>query len=59
MANAKVSDATGRLAPMRSVDPTPNPQVPINQAILNFPVTPDAVTQMTGILRFLFSGSLN
>lgn len=53
MANAKVNDAAGRLAAMRSVDPNPNPPVPINQAIPNFPGTPDAVLQMTGILSFL------
>ena len=63
MANTKVNDAAGRLAGMRSVDPNPNPQVLINQLIPNFPGTPDAVSQMTGILsfvRFLFLfGSLN
>jgi hypothetical protein len=54
MVNAKVNDAAGRLASMRSVDQNPNPPIPINQAIPNFPGTPDAVIHMTGILRFLF-----
>jgi hypothetical protein len=57
MLNMKVSNATGALVVMRSIDQGPNHQVPINQPIPNFPGTLDAVSQMTGILsvpRFLF-----
>jgi hypothetical protein len=53
----RVAHANGALVVMRSVDQGLNPQVRINQPILNFPTTPDAVSQMTGILslpRFLF-----
>jgi hypothetical protein len=59
----KVNHAAGRLVVMRSVDPSPNPQVPINQAIPNFPATPDDLSQVTGNLSFprflFFLGSLN
>jgi hypothetical protein len=58
MHNTKVNSATGALVVLRSIDRGPNRQVPINQPIPNFPATPDAVSQMTGILsfpRFLFN----
>jgi hypothetical protein len=48
MHNAKVNRATGALIVMRSVELGLNPQVPINQPIPNFPLTPDQVSQMTG-----------
>jgi hypothetical protein len=51
--NTKVNNVTGALVVMRSIDPSPNPQTPINQAIPNFPGTPDAVSHMTGILSSL------
>jgi hypothetical protein len=44
--NAKVNTATEALVVMRSVDPSANPKVPMNQLIPNFPATPDAVTLM-------------
>jgi hypothetical protein len=50
-----VSSSTGILAVLRSVDPGAPAQIGLN--ILNFPATPDAVSQMTGTLlfpRFLF-----
>jgi len=57
MENSKVTNATGALVIMHSVDREPNPQVPIDQPILNFPPTPDAVSQKTGTLPFpRFSG---
>jgi hypothetical protein len=62
MLNAKVNHATGALVNMRSVEPGANPQIPINQPIPNFPATPDALSDMPGILPFLrfpFSGSLD
>ena len=62
MLNAKVNHANGALVTMRSVDPGPNPQVQINHAIPNFPATPDALSDLSGILPFLrfpFSGSLD
>ena len=46
--NSKVTDATGALVTMRSVDQNPNAQVAINALIPNFPPTPDDVSQMTG-----------
>lgn len=46
MRNAKVHSATGALSPMRSVESGPNPRVPANQLIPNFPATPDDVSQM-------------
>ena len=52
MKNAKVYFATEALVAMRSVESSPNPQVPVNQPIPNFPSTPDDVTQMTGTLPF-------
>jgi hypothetical protein len=48
MENAKVNNATGALVVMRSIELGPNPQVPINQPIPNFPGTPDDVSQLTG-----------
>ena len=51
MDNKRVT-ANGALVVMRSVDPGLNPQVPVNQPVLNFPATPDALSQMTGILSF-------
>jgi hypothetical protein len=58
----KVNDATEALVVMHSIDQSLNPQVPINRVILNFPPTPDAVSEMTGTPSFhasLFSGSPN
>jgi hypothetical protein len=52
MQNAKVNNATGALVVMRSVEPGPNPQVPINQPIPNFPASPDVISQMNGTLTF-------
>ena len=49
MRNAKVHHATGALSAMRSVEPGPNPRIPANQLIPNFPATPDDVSQMTGV----------
>jgi len=62
MQNAKVNHATGALINMRSVEPGATPLVAINQPIPNFPATPDALSDMTGILPFLrfpFSSSLD
>lgn len=52
MRNAKVHSATGALSLMRSVESGPNPRVPANQLIPNFPATPDDVSQMNGTLPF-------
>jgi hypothetical protein len=52
MENAKLNDAAGALVVMRSIDQGANPQVPINQPILTFPATPDALSEMTGTLLF-------
>lgn len=49
MQHSKVDDATGALVVMRSLDQGPNPQVPVNQAIPNFPNTPDEITLMSGL----------
>jgi hypothetical protein len=52
MENAKVDNATGALVIMRSIDQGLNAQVPVNQDIVNFPATPDALSQMNGIFSF-------
>ncbi|KIX08820.1 uncharacterized protein Z518_03477 [Rhinocladiella mackenziei CBS 650.93] len=46
--NGKLTMATGALTSMRSVDPGDNPQVPIGNAIPNFPATPDDISDMNG-----------
>ena len=53
MQNAKVLHATGGLVVMRSIEQGLNPQVPVNQAIPNFPGTPDQVSQMNGTFPLL------
>ena len=52
--NAKVFQNTGTLVAMRSIDPSLNPRVPINQHIPNFPGHPSDVAQMNGTLPFLY-----
>ena len=52
MKNGKVYHATEALVAMRSIESSPNPRVPVNQPIPNFPGTPNDVTQMTGTLPF-------
>ena len=52
MRNSKVDRATAGLVVMRSLEQGPNPQVPIGQAIPNFPGTPDDITQMNGTFPF-------
>lgn len=49
MLNLKVNHATGALIVMRSLEQGPNPRVAINQAIPNFPGTPDQISQMNGL----------
>lgn len=44
--NSKAHNATLALVVMRSIERGPNPQVPVNQAIPNFPGTPDQISQM-------------
>ncbi|XTI91269.1 hypothetical protein V2W45_1414983 [Cenococcum geophilum] len=53
MLNLKVNHATGALIVMRSLEQGPNPRVAINQAIPNFPGTPDQISQMNGTFPFL------
>ena len=50
MKNGKVYHATGALVAMRSIESSPNPRVPVNKPIPNFPGTPNDVTEMTGTL---------
>ena len=52
MHNMGVRDAAGALIVMRSIEQGPNPQVPVNQAIPNFPGTPDQITLMNGTSPF-------
>jgi len=47
MQNSRVFNATGALVVMQSVERGPNPQVPIGQAIPNFPGTPDQISQIS------------
>ena len=51
--NSKVHQATIALVVMRSLEQGPNPQVPVNQAIPNFPGTPRQITQMNGTFPLL------
>lgn len=44
--NSKVHQATGALVVMRSIEKGPSPQVPVNQAIPNFPGTPAQISEM-------------
>ncbi|KAF8526510.1 hypothetical protein BU17DRAFT_82598 [Hysterangium stoloniferum] len=44
---AKVARPTQRLVPLRSIQRGPNPQVPVNTAIPNFPANANAITGMT------------
>ena len=53
MQNLKVHNATGSLVVMRSIERGPSPQVPVNQAISNFPGTPDQILQMNGTFPLL------
>ncbi|KIX08818.1 uncharacterized protein Z518_03475 [Rhinocladiella mackenziei CBS 650.93] len=46
MRNGKVNVATAALTSMVCVDPGNNPQVPIGNAIPNFPATPDDISDM-------------
>ena len=46
--NSKVHYANGELVVMRSIEKGPNPQVPVNQAIPNFPSTPKHISEMNG-----------
>jgi len=48
MQDSKVQHATGALVVMRSLEQGPNPQVSVNQAIPNFPGTPDQISLMNG-----------
>jgi hypothetical protein len=52
IAHAKINNAHQALVIMRSIDRRPNAQVPVNQPIQNFPLTPDAVSQMNGTFPF-------
>jgi len=52
MQNTRVLHATGALVVMRSVEQGPNPQVPIGQAIQNFPGTPQDISRLNGTLPF-------
>jgi hypothetical protein len=49
MHNSRVSHATGALVVMRSIQQGPNPRVPVNQPIPNFPATPDHISQMNHV----------
>jgi len=50
MQNGKVVIATQALVAMQSLETGPNPQVPIGQAIPNFPPTPNDITRLNGTL---------
>ena len=52
-AKRKSTACTGALVVMRSIEQGPNPQVPVNQAIPNFPGTPDDITLMNGTFPLL------
>ncbi|KAF8526508.1 hypothetical protein BU17DRAFT_82596 [Hysterangium stoloniferum] len=46
---AKVDRPTQRLVPLRSIQRGPNPQVPVNTAIPNFPANANAITGMSTV----------
>ncbi|XTI95190.1 hypothetical protein V2W45_1349619 [Cenococcum geophilum] len=50
--NSKVHNATEALVVMRSIERGPSPQVPVNQAIPNFPGNPNQISQMNGTFPF-------
>jgi hypothetical protein len=62
MENSKLKGVTDALVVLQSVDQVANAAVAINQPVLNFPGTLDAIMQMNGTLPsalLFYSGSLN
>jgi hypothetical protein len=52
MLNGKNESGTSNLMVMRSVEPGPNPRIPVGQAIPNFPRTPNDIWVLNGTLPF-------